>query len=285
LGTGYWAVQTQAAAIMAHETAELVGVWGRNPAKAQAVADRFGARAYAQVDQLLSEVDAVAIALPPDVQADLAVRAANAGRHLLLDKPLALSVDAADRLVTAVEANAVAALVFFTQRYYSNVDEFIREAQRGTWDSARITMYSSIFGANSPYKNSVWRREWGGLWDIGPHALSLVVPILGPVTGGSALSGPHDTSHVLLRHAGGAVSYLALTLDAPAPWGESVLYGNDGPVSFPAGDGTPVDAFGTAIDQLIALVKSGDREHPCGVRFARDVVAVLSAVNGGQTVA
>src|SRR6185295_18080660 len=87
LGTGYWAAETQAAALAAHPDAEFVGVWGRDPAKAQALADRYGVRAYGGVDALIADVDAVAVALPPDVQGELAARAAEAGRHLLLDKP------------------------------------------------------------------------------------------------------------------------------------------------------------------------------------------------------
>src|SRR6266536_1801633 len=92
LGTGYWAGETQAGGSVAHAGAGLVGVWGRNPAKAEGRGRRFGVRGYEDLDALLEAVDAVAIALPPDVQADLAVRAARAGRHLLLDKPLALSL-------------------------------------------------------------------------------------------------------------------------------------------------------------------------------------------------
>ncbi len=108
LGTGYWAGETHAAGIVAHAGAELVGVWGRNPAKAEALGRRFGVGGYEDLDALLEAVDAVAIAVPPDVQADLAVRAARAGRHLLLDKPLALSLEQARSVVEAAEAGGVA---------------------------------------------------------------------------------------------------------------------------------------------------------------------------------
>ena len=280
LGTGYWAAQTQGAAIAAHPEAELVGVWGRNRAKAESVAANLGARAFPDVDDLLAEVDAVAVALPPDVQADLAVRAANAGRHLVLDKPLAFTVAEADQVVAAVETNEVASIVFFTNRFYSNVDAFLTEAAGQKWDGARITMFASIFQPGNPYGGSLWRREKGGLWDIGPHALSAVLPVLGPVIDVVALAGPHDTSHMLLRHASGAVSTLALTLDAPpeATLFESVFYGADGHVSVPGGDGDVVAAFGAAISQLAANVKAGVIEHPCDVQFGREVVSVLESV-------
>src|SRR5437763_2258401 len=117
LGTGYWAGQTHAAALHRHPDATFVGVWGRDPAKAHAVADRYGVDAYTDVDALIGDVDAVAVALPPDVQAPLAVRAARAGRHLLLDKPVALSVAGADAVVGAADTAGVSTLVFTTNRY------------------------------------------------------------------------------------------------------------------------------------------------------------------------
>ena len=92
LGTGFWARVVHAAALAAHPSAELVGVWGRDLAKAKAVGAEFDVPGYGDVDALLADVDAVAVALPPDVQAPLAVRAAEAGKHLLLEKPIALDV-------------------------------------------------------------------------------------------------------------------------------------------------------------------------------------------------
>jgi len=111
VGTGYWADVTHAAGIAAHPQAELVGVWGRDPAKAAALAAKHGVRAFDDLDELIAAVDAVAFSVPPDVQAELALPAAEAGRALLLEKPLALSVEAAERLVEAVRAPTV---VFFT---------------------------------------------------------------------------------------------------------------------------------------------------------------------------
>jgi predicted dehydrogenase len=130
---------------------DFAGIWGRDPAKAAALARRYRVRPYDSVDALLADVDAVAVALPPDVQADLAVRAAAAGRHLLLDKPLAFSTAAADRVVAAVERNRLVARVFFTQRYQPAVAGFVARAAEQSWDGARATLFASIFEPASPY--------------------------------------------------------------------------------------------------------------------------------------
>lgn len=282
LGTGYWAAEVHGAALVAHPQSELVGVWGRAPAKAALLADRLGVRAYDDVDALIADVDAVSIALPPDVQAELAARAAEAGRHLLLDKPLALTIEAADRVVAAVDERGLSSLVFFTNRFHDNVDSFLLEAAAtGGWHGARASMYASIFQPGSPFGGSIWRRDAGGLWDIGPHALSVIMPVLGPVAEVAAMSGPYDTIHVMLRHLGGETSTMSLTLNAPpaATVRELVFYGTRGIATVPGGDSDTLTAFHRAIGQLVAAVEAGIAAHPCDVRFGREVVAVLAAAD------
>jgi predicted dehydrogenase len=280
LGTGYWAAQTQAAGLSGHPDADFVGVWGRDPVKAGALADRYGVRAFADVDELIDAVDAVAVALPPQVQAPLAIRAARAGRHLLLDKPVALDLAEADELVTAVDGSGVASLVFVTNRYRPTIESWVeRTAATAGWGGARVTMLGSIFGADSPYRDSQWRREHGGLWDLGPHALSVVLPVLGPVDEAVAVPAPYGTVHAILRHRGGAVSTMATSLDSPpalARWAVMFL-GEAGTAQMPAAQDDAVTAFRAAIARLAANVAAGRATDPLDVRSGRDTVAVLSA--------
>ncbi|HYN95239.1 MAG TPA: gfo/Idh/MocA family oxidoreductase, partial [Pilimelia sp.] len=127
------------------------------------------------------------------------------------------------------------------------------------------------------------RRERGGLWDVGPHALSLVLPVLGPVDRVAAMAGPRDEVHLLLGHSGGAASTVSLAVDAPpaATAGEFVFFGEPGVFAAPDGDGTPVEAFGRAIGRLVAGAAGGAAD-PCDVGFARDVVAVLAAAEAAR---
>src|SRR5688500_1150565 len=97
LGTGVFADLCHAPGLAAHPGVELVGIWGRDAGTASALADRHGAVAERDLDLLLDHVEAVAIAVVPAAQCELAVRAAAAGCHLLLEKPLTTSVEDAQR--------------------------------------------------------------------------------------------------------------------------------------------------------------------------------------------
>ena len=284
LGTGHWAADTHGATLAAHPTAEVVGVWGRNPAKAAAVAAQLGATPYDDVDALFADVDAVAVALPPDVQAEFAVRAARAGCHLLLDKPLALTVEAADAVVEAVDGAGVAALVFFTNRFRPEIEKFLAEANRvGGWYAARGVMHASIFQPGNPYGASPWRREYGGLWDIGPHALSVVLPVLGDVTEVTAVDGPRETVNVIARHVNGSASELSITLNAGTE-----RHGRRAGLLRRERGGRGARP---PPDHVVAGVQRGDRPtawrwrptgrhaDPCDVHFGRTVVRILAAAD------
>src|SRR6266542_334011 len=259
LGTGYWAGETHAAGIVAHAGAELVGVWGRNPAKAEALGRRFGVRGYEDLD---------------------ALRAARAGRHLLLDKPLALSLEQARSVVEAAEAGGVASVIFFTWRFKPRVVAWLEAlGSTGGWQGAQGTWFGSIFRPGSPYAESAWRQSWGALWDVGPHVLSLAIPALGPVERVTAARGLGDTVHLLVGHRGGAASTLSVSLTVPeaAETTRFAVHGTAGWSAVPSDSTTVVEAFGEAISQLAGMIAAGTTEHPCDVRFGAEVVAILDA--------
>jgi predicted dehydrogenase len=280
LGTGYWAQEAHATALAGHPDTELVAVWGRDPDKTAAFAERFGIQGHDDLDRLLAEVDAVAIAVPPDVQVELALRAAAAGRHLLLDKPLALSVAAADRVVAAAAEHRVATLVFFTLRFLPEVAVWMdRATATGGWHGGDGAWLGTALQPGSPFAGSAWRHRKGALWDLGPHMLSLVLPILGPVERVAAGTGLGDTVHLVLHHRDGAASTLALSQTVP-PAAEGIdlrLWGPEGHAAVPAFRLDHLVALEAAIGQFCGLVTAGATEHPCDVRLGRDSVAVLEA--------
>ncbi|WP_460072051.1 Gfo/Idh/MocA family protein [Streptomyces sp. YKOK-I1] len=280
LGTGPWAGMVYGPVLAAHEDLDLTGVWGRRPEAAKELADRHGTRAYDDVDALLADVDAVAVALPPDVQAELAVRAARAGRHLLLDKPVATTAAGARAVVTAAEEAGVASVVFFTSRYLSETADWIAaRTEAGGWFTGHARWLGSVFAedGDSPFATP-WRREKGALWDVGPHALSVLLPVLGDVRRVSAAApGPRDTVHLVLEHTGGASSTVTLSLTAPpAASGAAVeLYGDGGVVRLPEPTGSAADALARAAGELLAAARDG-RAHPCDAAFGLRVTEILA---------
>ncbi|MCK1796206.1 Gfo/Idh/MocA family oxidoreductase [Streptomyces sp. XM4193] len=280
LGTGPWASRTHAVALSAHPRAELVGVWGRRPEAAQELAAEHRTTAHRDLDALLADCDAVAVALPPDVQAELAIRAAEAGCHLLLDKPVATTGDTAERLAAAAERAGVRSVVFFTLRFSPETARWIAEQRvTGGWSAGRADWYSPVFGGSqSPYAASPWRQEKGALWDIGPHALSVLLPALGEVepSGVTAVRGPGDTVHLVLRHVNGASSTVTVTHSVPpAAAGVSAeLRGSAGVVRMPEREAPAEAAFGRAIDALMA-----PERHDCDLDFGVRVTRLLEAAD------
>lgn len=277
VGTGHWARVTHAPAIAATAGATLVGVWGRRPEMARALADTYGARVFADVEALFAEVDAVAFSVPPDVQAELATRAARAGCHLLLDKPIALSRAAGDTLAEAVVAADVRSLVGFTSHFQPDIRQWLADAgATGDWDGATAHRLGSAFYPNSPW-DTPWRRRMGGLWDIGPHVVSMLLSVLGPVDRVSAERGRRDTVAMLLHHTGGATSMATVSSDAPpgVEVNDLVIWGSRGRSWMPAGVLPSHRAFSVAVSELISG-QHGVVDPPCDVHFGRAVLEIIA---------
>ncbi|MFG2641481.1 Gfo/Idh/MocA family protein [Streptomyces sp. NPDC048370] len=288
LGTGPWAARTHAPALAAHPDVEFAGVWGRRPEAAAELAAAFGTTAYGDEEELFETCDAIAFALPPDVQSTLALRAAAMGCHLLLDKPVATTVGAARDVADFADVGGVASVVFCTLRFAEPTARWIDEqAAAGGWFLGEAHWLGSLFapGSTSTYAASPWRREKGGLWDVGPHVLSAYLPILGDVTDVTAVRGPADTHHLVLRHTSGASSTATLTLSAPQEASEAALtlYGERGRVALPRWDGA-LDAYTRAIDALIESART-EAPHPCDARFGARLTEILAEAEAQVTAA
>ncbi|WP_300607911.1 Gfo/Idh/MocA family oxidoreductase [Trebonia sp.] len=283
-GAGYWARTTHAPALATTPGSTLAAVWARDARAARSLAAEHGAITCGSFGALVDAVDAVAFAVPPHVQAPLAVQAARAGRHLLLEKPIALSVADADRLAAAVDSAGVASVVFFTLRFNTEVRAWLTDSRArggwsgGGWSGGVAVWLGSALQPGNPF-DTPWRREKGGLWDLGPHVVSLLWACLGPVTSVTAVPGALDAAHLVLRHAGGASSTATVTLSAPpAAAGNSLfVWGAAGRSIMPATPVDPVAALRVAAGELAAAALAGQCAHPCDVRFGREVVRVLAA--------
>jgi predicted dehydrogenase len=179
------------------------------------IAFEHGASVANSPDELIASVDAVAFAVPPDVQAELAVRAAQAGRHLVLEKPIAATVPDAVRLAGAVTVAGVASIVLLTRRYAPEVIEWLATAEKtGGWATGAATWYGGAL-LSGPFSHSPWRHERGGIADVGPHTLDLLDAALGPITDVlAARHGEPDLWHLVLGHENGVTSTCRCTARA-----------------------------------------------------------------------
>ena len=278
VGTGHWARFAHARALASTPDIKFAAVWGRNTEAAAGLAADFGITAHVDFQAFLAEVDAVAFSVPPDVQSDLAVIAAREGKHVLLEKPVALTETAADAMVRAADEAAVASVVFFTARFQPDAKAWLADIMAaGGWQGGSALWLGTSIAESSPF-NTPWRQVKGGLWDLGPHVLSLLWPILGPVETVTTDSGRGDLTHLVLHHDGGATSTATVTLGAPeaADGFDLQVWGTRGRSALPQLAEDPVPALQAALTDLVATARSGNPSHPCDVRFGRDVTRVLA---------
>jgi predicted dehydrogenase len=276
-GTGHWARTVHAPALASTRAIRMAGVWGRNEQAATSLAAGHHCVRYHTFDEMLPDVDAVAFAMPPDVQTGLAVRAAAAGKHLLLEKPIATTPGAADALVDAVQRAEVASVVFFTGRFQPDVRAWLALVAGNRWTGGQAVWLGSALAEDSPF-NTPWRRVKGGLWDLAPHLVSLLWASLGPVRAVTADAGPGDVTHLILHHEGGASSAVTVTLNAPevSDGVELWLWGDSGRSPAPGPTADPVGALRLALTELAANVRAGQQRHDCDAAFGRAVVGVLA---------
>lgn len=279
VGTGPWARLAHGPGLLAAEGVELVAVWGRDPEKAHDLATDLGVSAHSDFARLLTEVDAVAFAVPPGVQAELALVAARARKHVLLDKPVAMSAAAADDLRDAVGSAGVASVVFFTDRFAEPWRAWFRDVRSTAgWGGGWLRSFGSLQEPDNPFHESPWRWQNGALWDIGPHALSTLSAALGPVRSLSAAGGDGDLVSLVIRHESGATSTALLTLFAPpaAAGFEAALWGEAGVCPAPARTRhSESHLLAAAAHELVEAATTGE-PHELDVTFGARIVELLA---------
>jgi len=169
------------------ENARLAAFGSRDAARARAYAEQFNApRGHAGLDALLTDPDvhAVYIATPNALHAGQTIACLNAGRHVLVDKPMALAVDDARRMQAAYNNNRLKLGVLHQQRLHPANRDLIRLARSGSLGTLHLVRVE-INMRHDP--GDAWRGDptlagGGALCDLGPHALDLMLAIAGNIT-------------------------------------------------------------------------------------------------------
>ncbi|WP_141286968.1 Gfo/Idh/MocA family protein, partial [Pseudonocardia saturnea] len=273
VGAGPWARTVHAPAIAGHPRWTAAGVWARRPAMAAEVAAISGGPVHERLDDLLDACDAVAFAVPPQVQGELVARVAAAGKHVVLEKPLAADLAAAERAAAAIDDAGVCSATVLTLRFDPAIRAWLDAIPAGPHGADTVGTARWLSGAllGGPFATSAWRAEHGALLDVGPHLIDLLDAALGPVTGvDQARRDEPDLWRIGLAHAGGAHSSLTLSLRIPVDPTEfevSVV----GAAGRHRLDTRPADAvacYARLLDDLADAVAAGDPRLPVDARRA-----------------
>ncbi|MCW5951675.1 MAG: Gfo/Idh/MocA family oxidoreductase [Propionibacteriaceae bacterium] len=286
VGTAHWAHRVHAQAASTSDDVEFVAVLGRDPGRTGEFAAHWGVTPHVEPASFLEQVDVVGLAVPPHAQPELAIAAARAGKHLILEKPVALSPRAAEAVAQSVRAAGVRSVLFLTQRFLPETEQWIVDARRkGNWTYARAEGFSSLLlDPQNPYHSSGWRHTEGALWDAAPHPLSLLCPVLGRVRTVSAARGRSDLAVLSLVHESEAVSTLALShgMHSSAAGAGTILRGPEGSTEAPPiadWDRRAVEAYRLALATAVGMRDqvTGASELSTDVHFGAHLTAILAA--------
>ncbi|MEU5363919.1 Gfo/Idh/MocA family oxidoreductase [Streptomyces sp. NPDC005925] len=232
VGAGPWARAMHARMLAAGPETRLAAVWARRPEAAQQTASPYGARAAGSFGELLDNCEAVAFAVPPAVQAELAPLAARQGKALLLEKPLGPDLPAARRLADAVADAGVVSQLVLTKRYHPTTRAFLAAARTVDVRGARgCYLHGAFLGGDLA---TGWRLEHGALLDLGPHLLDLLDAAIGPVVDIRGTGDPRHWIELTCEHANGAVSQASLSGSVSVPRAQTrvELFGTHPPVVY-----------------------------------------------------
>jgi len=277
----------------------------RTPASAEAARERWGSgEAVATWAEALArdDVDAVVIAAPNAQHREIAEAAANAGKHVLVDKPMACSAADADAMIAAADANGVVLVPFQNTRFappFVAAHELVREGAIGSVSGIRAAFGHGGPQAWAPNAHWFFERDASGggcLIDLGVHVIDLVRFVTGDdIVQVSALvhgqSGDVETdAQLLVRLGNGAIgSVHASWSSRPGPDHQLTVVGTDGTLHLDTR--TPLTRFalrgerervdlpadtGSPLEEFLAAVR-GERQASVTAYDGRAAVAVVEA--------
>ena len=199
--------------------ATLAAVTDVDPGRAKALAATWDCAAEPDLASLLTrdDVDVVSVCVPSGLHAKLGIQATAAGKHLVVEKPIEVTLAAADRLIAAARANNVLVTVISQHRFDTGLDELRRLLDNGALGSLLLGEASTKwYRTQGYYDSAAWRGTWeldgGSLMNQGIHYLDLLLWAMGPAAEVTAICATQahqveveDTTLALVRFASGAV--------------------------------------------------------------------------------
>ena len=236
----------------AQTPATLAGVTSKDPEGDHKLCEQYGAQRYETIDDLIDAVDVVDICTPTHLHYEMVLQVARAGKHIVCEKPLALTVEQARDMVDACEKAGVTLLVAHVVRFfpeYAQAKQIADSGELGALGTVRLKRVSSgplLTGDNwfaDPAKSG------GMVLDLMIHDFDYARWVAGEVESvfaksvrGSDPDAPTDYALAILRHANGALSHIEGGWAYPPGMFRTALEiaGDRGLVTHPAGSSAPL---------------------------------------------
>jgi predicted dehydrogenase len=270
VGAGDIAERRVAPALVAAKGSELVTVSRRQAELAETSARRFGApRWHADWHDLIhdDEIDAVYVATPVELHAPITIAAAAAGKHVLCEKPMALSVDECDRMMRSAEASGVMLGIAYYRHLYPLVQRVRQLLAEGAIGAPVMAQLDAFERFDPPAGHP---RAWlldpavsggGPMFDFGCHRIEVLLSLFGDAPDVRALRGNvlfdravEDTAVAAMRFSGGPLAIVTVSHATVEPRDSLDVFGSEGSIHIPKLNGSE-----------LRLVRRGDQmveQHP-----------------------
>jgi len=169
--------------------AKLAACFDSVPAAADRLAAATGCKAYHRLDDLLADpaVQLVTIGTPSGAHMEPAVAAARAGKHVIVEKPLEITLGRCDKIIAACQKAGVVLSTIFPSRFHYSGMEIKRAIDQGRF--GRLTVGDAIvkwYRTQQYYDSGAWRGTWqldggGALMNQAIHSVDLLTWLMGPV--------------------------------------------------------------------------------------------------------
>ena len=144
------------------ERAEIKVIVNPTIAKAKALIEKYrlAAKATSSFEESLSLVDIVAVCSPPDTHKDIAVAALNEGKHVLLEKPMAMSLEECDAILDAAKMSGGKLSVVSQSRFISSIANTMHLIHLGEYGKLLFSQINSFWWRGQSYYDLYWRGLW-----------------------------------------------------------------------------------------------------------------------------
>ncbi len=178
-----------AKAIAAMTGGELIGAAGRVLERTQAFAEQYGTKAYDDVAAMLADpqIDIVTIGTPSGAHFDPAMTAIEAGKHVVIEKPIEITTARIDQMIAAAEAKGVTIAAVLNRRFHPGMDAFKKAAAAGRFGKlTSASAYVKWYRDQAYYDSAAWRGTsaldgGGALMNQAIHTIDALLYLAGPV--------------------------------------------------------------------------------------------------------